>query len=162
MATHVSSRHFGDTRKWDEPVGRVRPASFEYVVPIARTLFAAIFLLSIPHLFSAKSVQFANQHGVPVAVLAVPVAGVIALLGGLSVWLGLKARVGAWLLVVFLLPVTFWMHDFWNVTDSTLAQMDQINFMKNLSLMGGALLIAYFGAGPFSIDSVWRKRGFAR
>jgi putative oxidoreductase len=162
MATHVSSHRFGETRRWDEPLGRVRAASFEYVVPIARTLFAAIFLLSIPHLFSTKSVELATHHGVPVAALAVPVAGVIALLGGLSVWLGFKARVGGWLLVVFLLPVTFWMHDFWNVTDSVAAQMDQINFMKNLSLMGGALLIAYFGAGPFSVDSGWRRRSSAR
>jgi putative oxidoreductase len=62
------------------------------------------------------------------------------------------------LLVVFLVPVTLWMHDFWNAADPLAAQMDQINFLKNLSLVGGALLIAYFGAGPFSIDWATRAR----
>jgi len=90
---------------------------------------------------------------VPLASLAVPVAGLIALAGGLSVAFGYRAKIGAWLLVLFLVPVTITMHNFWTVTDPTMAQLQMAMFMKNVGLMGGALLLSYFGAGPLSLDA---------
>jgi putative oxidoreductase len=78
---------------------------------------------------------------------------VLALLGGLSIALGYKAKLGALLLVVFLIPVTVTMHGFWAVADPMMRGMQQAHFMKNLSMLGGALLIAYFGSGPLSLDS---------
>src|SRR2546430_6719162 len=67
--------------------------------------------------FSAGYIGYAAQAGVPAPGLLVPLSGVIAILGGLSVTLGYKAKVGAWLLVLFLVPVTLKMHAFWAVTD---------------------------------------------
>jgi putative oxidoreductase len=90
---------------------------------------------------------------VPWANILVPIAGVLALLGGLSVLLGFKARWGAWLLVFFLVPVSVMMHAFWAVKDPTMAQMQLVNFMKNITMLGGALLVVYFGAGPVSVDA---------
>jgi len=52
--------------------------------------------------------------------------------------------------VLFLIPVTLMMHKFWTVTDPMMAQIQMILFMKNVSMLGGALLISQFGAGPFS------------
>jgi len=78
--------------------------------------------------------------------------GLLALAGGVSVILGYKARVGAWLLVLFLVPVTLTMHAFWAVQDPMMAQMQQAMFLKNLSMIGGALMIAYHGPGPLSLD----------
>ena len=67
---------------------------------------------------------------------------------------------GAWLLVAFLLPVTFLMHPFWAEADSMMAQMHMAMFMKNIALIGGALLIAHFGSGPLSLDArLARKHG---
>ena len=74
-------------------------------------------------------------------------------MGGLSVALGYKARYGAWLLVLFLVPVTIMLHNFWAVTDPMMSRMQQVMFMKNLTMIGGALLISYFGAGPLSLDT---------
>jgi putative oxidoreductase len=48
------------------------------------------------------------------------------------------------------------MHNFWAVTDPVAAHMQQIMFMKNVSMLGSALLIAYFGSGPLSLDD-WLK-----
>jgi putative oxidoreductase len=79
---------------------------------------------------------------------------VIALVGGLSVLLGYQTRVGAWLLVVFLVPVTLMMHNFWAVPNSAIAQIETAMFMKNVTMLGGALLISYFGAGPLSLDAL--------
>ncbi len=67
--------------------------------------------------------------------------------------LGYRARLGAWLLVLFLVPVAAMIHNFWAVKDPMTAQMQRGFFMANLSRLGGALLIAYFGAGPFSLDA---------
>jgi putative oxidoreductase len=76
----------------------------------------------------------------------------LALLGGLSVALGYQTRIGAWMLVLFLIPVTLMMHKFWGIADAQMAMMQRIMFMKNVSILGGALFLAYFGAGPVSID----------
>src|SRR5437870_7054659 len=67
--------------------------------------------------FSAGYIGYAAQAGVPAPGLLVPLSGVIATLGGLSITLGYKAKIGAWLIVLFLVPVTLKMHNFWAVTD---------------------------------------------
>ena len=59
------------------------------------------------------------------AQLAVPLSGVFALLGGLSVALGYKAKWRSWLLVAFLVPVTITMHNFWAVQEPMMALISQ-------------------------------------
>jgi putative oxidoreductase len=82
----------------------------------------------------------------------VPLSGVLALLGGLSILIGYRAKLGGWLIALFLIGVTPLMHKFWTVTDPMMYQMQMIMFLKNLSMLGGALLITQFGAGPWSVD----------
>lgn len=118
-----------------------------------RVLFSLIFILSGPNHFSKQTIAFAASQGVPLASVAVPLSGAIAVLGGLSILLGYRAKIGAWLIVLFLVPVTFSMHKFWGVTDPMTAQIQMIMFMKNISILGGALLISQFGAGPLSLDA---------
>jgi putative oxidoreductase len=127
------------------------------VILLGRFLFAAIFLMSSLCHFSAKTIGYAASQGVPLAQIAVPASGLLALAGGLSILIGYKARIGAWMLVLFLVPVTFTLHRFWGISDPQAAQMQMINFMKNISMLGGALLITQFGAGPASLD-VRRQR----
>jgi len=103
--------------------------------------------------FTPQFAEYARRQGVPAPEILVPFAGVIALAGGLSILLGYHARIGALLIVVFLVPVTFYMHNFWAVTASMQRQMQEANFIKNLGLLGAALWMTYCGAGPFSLDS---------
>jgi len=124
-----------------------------YVALLGRILFSLMFVTSSFGHFSAGTIGYAAAQGVPLASIAVPVSGVMALLGGLSVAFGYKAKFGAWLLVLFLVPVTIMIHRFWGLTDSQAAMMQQIMFLKNLSMLGGALLISYFGSGPLSLDA---------
>ncbi|HZT42003.1 MAG TPA: DoxX family protein [Chthonomonadaceae bacterium] len=123
------------------------------VVLAGRVLFSAIFLIAGLGHFSQQEIGYAAHAGVPMAGLLVPLSGLIALAGGLSVLLGYRARIGAWLLVLFLIPVTLMMHNFWAVKDPMQAQMQMAHFLKNLSMLGGALLITHFGAGPLSLDA---------
>jgi putative oxidoreductase len=123
------------------------------VVVLGRVLFALIFLMAGANHFSKQTIGYAASQGVPLASTAVPLAGVLAIVGGLSILLGYRAKLGAWLIVLFLVPVTFMMHKFWTVQDPMMAQIQMIMFMKNISMLGGALLISQFGAGPFSLDA---------
>lgn len=123
------------------------------LVPIGRALFASIFVLAAGSHFVPDVIRQAADHGVPLARLLVPAAGVLALVGGMSVLVGYRARLGAALLALFLVPVTFTMHAFWAAADAQAAQLQTVMFFKNMSLLGGTMLIAYFGAGPHSFDA---------
>ncbi len=122
------------------------------LVFLGRLCFSAIFILASFNHFTQGAIDYAAAQGVPMPGLLVPCSGLLALFGGLSILFGYKARLGAWMIVLFLLPVTVMMHNFWQVQDPVMAGIQLIMFMKNVSMLGGALLIAYFGAGPFSVD----------
>lgn len=124
------------------------------VTLLGRFLFAAIFIASVPMHFSQQMISMADSHGVPLASIAVPAAGLLALAGGLSILMGYHAKLGGWAIVLFLLPVTLMMHPFWAASDKEAMNLQLTMFMKNLSLMGGALLITQFGAGPMSLDAL--------
>lgn len=124
-----------------------------YLALAGRVAYALIFVMAPSAHFSPGTIGYAAQHGVPLPGVLVPLSGIIALLGGLSVLLGYRARIGAWLLVLFLVPVTLTMHNFWSVKDPMMAQLQASIFFKNVSMLGGALLIAYFGSGPLSLDA---------
>lgn len=123
-----------------------------YLFPIGRVLFAVIFIMAAPRHFSHEGIQHAADLGLPLAWLFVPMSGVMAILGGLSVALGYKARWGAGLLIAFLVPVTLVMHEFWKYQDPIMAHTQEAMFAKNLSMLGAALLISQFGSGPLSLE----------
>jgi putative oxidoreductase len=127
--------------------------AMNYLVLAGRILYALIFVMAGPGHFTANTIAFAASKGVPLASIAVPLSGIIAMMGGLSIAAGYKAKWGGWLIVLFLVPVTVMIHNFWAMTDPNMAQVNQIMFMKNLSMLGAALLITYFGSGPLSVDN---------
>jgi putative oxidoreductase len=126
----------------------------KYAVLAGRQLFSLIFILSSARHFSAQTIASAAAHGVPLPDLLVPLSGIIALLGGLSILLGFQTRVGAYLLVIFLVPVTLMMHNFWSMSDPLTLQIEKAMFLKNVAMLGGALVITYFGADPLSLDAL--------
>lgn len=130
----------------------------KFLVLLGRIFYSAIFIGSGIGHFTTGSMHFAQMHHVPNPEFLVPLSGVIALLGGFSILLGYKARVGAWLIVIFLIPMTLMMHKFWDMQEPGERFIQQAMFMKNLSMLGGALLIAYWGAGPWSLGSLGKKK----
>src|SRR5690242_17376450 len=119
---------------------------------VGRILFALIFIAAAPRHFTHEGIQHAADLGVPLARFMVPISGLMAIAGGLSLAVGYKAKSGAWLLVAFLLPVTFLMHGFWRLHGAEQIHIQQAMFAKNLSMLGAALLLTQFGAGPMSFD----------
>ena len=137
-----------------QPLAVAKPSSSP-ATPIAlvgRFLFALIFLMAGFTHFLPQTIAFAGSQGVPLASFVVPFSGVIAFLGALSILLGYRAKLGAWLIVIFLVGVTP-MHKFWGITDPMMQQMQMVMFMKNLAMLGGALLISQLGPGPWSLDA---------
>jgi putative oxidoreductase len=131
---------------------------FSYLVLIGRQLFAMIFMLASAGHFTPAQIALAAEHGVPMATVLVPVSGVIALLGALSVLFGYRARLGGCLLVVFLVPVTLFMHNFWAAPDAATFRLQVFLFARNLMLLGCACQLARVGAGSLSLDAMMERR----
>jgi putative oxidoreductase len=125
---------------------------------VGRILYALLFIAAAPGHFSSETIGYAAAQGVPLASLAVPLSGILALLGGLSIAFGYKTKLGALALIAFLVPVTVMMHNFWAVTDPMMRQMHMVMFMKNLGLIGGALTFFVHGAGALSLDARLERR----
>ena len=132
----------------------IHESDIRFITLASRQLFAVIFIIASAGHFSSGTIASAGAHGVPIPELLVPVSGLIALLGGLSVLFGYRARLGAWLLMLFLVPVTVTMHNFWAMSDPTMFYLQLTSFTRNLMLFGGALWLAYRGAGVLSLDAL--------
>ena len=124
--------------KWAQVVGRV--------------VLGTVFVVSGFGKLAAwrGTVAYAGSKGVPEILLAIATA--LELLGAVSVVVGFRARWGALALLIFLVPVTLVFHNFWAVPAAQ-QQMEMVNFLKNLAIGGGLLIVLGRGPGAFSIDS---------
>ena len=115
----------------------------DVIALIGRILFAVVFLSSgVGHFTQTQAMTgYAASKGVPAAKPAVLGGGVVQLVGILMLVLGIWADLGALLLVVFLVPTAFLMHAFWKETDGQAKQLEMVQFLKDMSLAGAALLI---------------------
>ncbi|MEM8676948.1 MAG: DoxX family protein [Cyanobacteria bacterium P01_G01_bin.67] len=96
--------------------------------------------------FTNTAEMMANQ-GLPIANILLIFTIAFQLLGGLSLLLGYKVKIGSTLLILFLIPATLVFHN-------PIANPDELNnFLKNLGLIGGLLMTIYAGAGALSIDN---------
>ena len=73
--------------------------------------------------------------------LAVKASGLALVVGGTSILLGVKPKIGTAAVLGFLSTVSPVMHDFWNVDDPQQKQGEMVNFTKNLALLGGTLAL---------------------
>lgn len=97
------------------------------------------------------TIQYMEANHVPAPRILLPGAIIFLLVGVVSVVLGYRARIGALLILAFLIPATFYFHDFWNLSGQE-AEAQMIHFMKNLSMAGAMLFIIANGSGAWSLD----------
>ena len=120
---------------------------------VGRILIGIIFLLSgLSKIggFTGTAGWMASK-GLPMAEVLLAITIVIEVGASLMIIAGYQARLGAAVLFLWMIPVTFLFHNYWAMpADQQMIQ--QIMFMKNLGLMGGMLYIMAFGSGPMSID----------
>lgn len=128
-------------------------------VPLAaRILMSSMFLWSGLGKIMAYSMMagYATSKGLPMAGIAVAIAAVIEILGGLAILTGFHTRAASWVLFVYLIPTTIVFHNYWTMQGAMRIDT-QTHFMKNLAIMGGLLLLAHFGAGDSAFDSIGNK-----
>ncbi len=123
----------------------------QYAPLVGRALLSFMFIISGWGKITAFSgtAAYMGSKGIPMPeVLLVPTI-IIELGGGLMLLLGWQARWAALAIFLFIIPTTLIFHAFW-VADAAQMQ-NQINFMKNFTIMGGMLYIMAYGSGPYSL-----------
>jgi putative oxidoreductase len=97
------------------------------------------------------TVAYAEKKKIPHASLALPLAVVIQVLGGLALFLGYYTRIGALVLILFIIPAAILFHNFWNVEGEERV-IEKTFFMKDVAVFGSLLLLLVLGGGHFSIN----------
>ena len=127
---------------------------------IGRAIFGGYFIMSgINHFKQTKQMaQYAAAKKVPKPDLAVKATGAMMIVGGTSILLGIKPKLGTLAVLGFLAGVSPVMHDFWN-EQAEQRMNDMINFTKNMALAGGAMaLMAVEEPWPASVPVLAPKK----
>lgn len=124
----------------------------QYACLIGRILIGQLFLLA----GISKIGQFGQlaagiaAKGWPASQVALIITIIIEIGGAVMLILGWRAKLAAAAIFLWIIPVTFTFHNFWNMT-GPVAYVNQIMFQKDLALMGGLLFIFVFGPGRYSL-----------
>jgi len=141
-------------RNLNQPVpSAIAPSVADAAALVGRILLAYLFIKSgwgkIGG-FEQTAAMMASK-GVPLAQLALVVTIAVELVAGLMLVIGYKARWAALAIALWLIPVTFMFHGYWNVPADQV--MNQTNhFFKNVAIFGGMLMVFAFGSGRYSVD----------
>jgi len=156
MAQSVTNPAVGGS--W--PLSRTADYAAQYAAPVGRVFLSMIFLLSgmmklmnwnaTAEAMASKGMTVGTHFFLLMAIL-------IEIGGGLSILLGCRARVGAFVVFLFLIPTTFIFHNFWAYSGMEYQEQMQ-NFMKNLAIMGGLLVIVSLGSGRCSLDNLEARK----
>lgn len=114
-----------------------------WILELGRCLFVTYFIaMGMSHLVHFRQhAEFIAGKGVPLARVATLLTIVMMIGGGLLVLLGWHRWIGAALLFGIIFPAPFFLHHFWNETDSYARLSEFAHFIKDLSLAGAALLL---------------------
>jgi uncharacterized membrane protein YphA (DoxX/SURF4 family) len=117
---------------------------------IGRIIVGGFFLMNGFNHFAKLNMMtgYAKSKGIPAPAFAVGGSGVLLLLGGLSVFLGYHPTIGVGLLVIFLVGVSFGIHNFWTIQDQQAKIGEMTNFLKNMAILG-LLLMTLAIPGPW-------------
>ena len=126
----------------------------EFAFLIGRIIIGLYWIYgAIAHFTQAKSmIPYAKMKGVPFAEIAVPGTGALLLIAGLSILTGIYPVIAVAALILFLVPVTVMIHNFWTVEDQMMKMNDMVMFTKNMALLGYTLVLLVIPQPwPFSL-----------
>jgi putative oxidoreductase len=114
-----------------------------YLFLLGRVLYGGFFVLGGLNHFQHLNMMsgFTASKGVPAARAFVMLSGLLITVGGLLLIIGWHVRIGLACIVLFLVPVTFLMHNYWVETDMMQRINQRVNFQKNVALLGAALML---------------------
>lgn len=116
--------------------------AFNIAFLIGRILIGLFFLMAgFNHFARLKMMAaYAKMKGVPAPEAGVAGSGILLVLGGASMLLGFHPTIGVILLLIFLLPTSFMMHNFWAVQDPQAKLTEMVMFQKNVAIVGLLLM----------------------
>nr|WP_070960844.1 DoxX family protein [Hyphomonas sp. Mor2] len=117
----------------------------------ARILFTSLFFLSgLTHFTNVPYYIDLMPEEIPFAILWIYLSGVVELVGAAMILVNWQPRLGAWLIVLFMVPVTFAVHGYEMLFAETELERaaQQAHFLKGIALTGAALLITQVGIKP--------------
>ena len=126
---------------------------------IGRVAFAALFLPSgFSKLLNLQAFLYnIDGRGVPFAPVLAPIAAAVEFLGGVALLLGVQVRFASVVLLLFTVVATLIAHRFWEYAPGAARQMQQINFFKNVAIVGGFVFLAAHGGGRYCLERLWRR-----
>jgi uncharacterized membrane protein YphA (DoxX/SURF4 family) len=115
----------------------------DYAFVLGRILYGGFFVLGGLNHFQHLNMMsgFVGSKGVPAPKAAVVISGLLIIVGGLSVIVGYHVWFGLACIMLFLVPVSFLMHNYWVETDMMQRINQRVNFQKNIALLGAALMM---------------------
>jgi uncharacterized membrane protein YphA (DoxX/SURF4 family) len=115
----------------------------DFVFLLGRILYGGFFIVGgLNHFMHLGMMSgFVASKGVPAGKVAIVVSGLLIIFGGACIVLGCRPELGVLAIVVFLVPVTFMMHAYWQETEPMQRINQRVNFQKNLALLGAALML---------------------
>jgi putative oxidoreductase len=134
-------------------IDRIAERAGSWIVLLGRLALAALYLPSgfnkLLHLGSFADALAAR--GVPAPTLLAFLGAAVELLGALAVLVGFRTRYAALLMIGFTIVASVVSHHFWDIQDVT-RRMQYVQFMKNMAITAGFLLLFVHGPGPLSLD----------
>jgi putative oxidoreductase len=145
-------------------------------VTIGRVLFAVLFIVSgasklfdlagtadliaskvvLPTELTTYTSQLEALTGMELKQMLAILAGAVEIVCGVMIALNIGARFFSLLLILFIIAVTFYFHDFWNETGAE-AKNNVVHALKNLSIIGGLFIIAGLGRVSRAADPAYAE-----
>lgn len=124
------------------------------LVLVGRVLLALMFILAGFGKLTdiSGTAGYIASGGLPMGAVLAVIVGLLELFGGLAIAVGFQARWAALALGLFTIAASLLFHQFW-AAPADQAFVQQLMFMKNLSVAGGLFIVAALGAGPVSVDA---------
>src|ERR1700704_922452 len=131
----------------------------DVIVLLGRIALGAIFVKSGLQKLMALSAFAASlaSRGVPQSSVWAVIGATVEFVGGILIVTGLRTREASLLMVLFVIVATGISHRYWEFADAA-RRLQESQFFKNLSIIGGFLLLVVTGSGRFGLDALLRRR----
>ena len=100
-----------------------------------------------------KMTNYMEAHGVPMVSVFLPLTILLQISAGAAIVVGYRGKVAAFILAGLTFIISIYMHDFWSMVKGIEQAHELQNFIKNIAIMSGLLIVAGLGTGKFSLDN---------
>jgi putative oxidoreductase len=94
-----------------------------------------------------------EEHSVPMISVLLPLTILLQISAGAAIIAGYKGKIAAFILAGLTFLISIYMHDFWDMADGIEQAHELQNFVKNMAIISGLLIVAALGTGKFSLDN---------